>query len=266
MRKLLLLIVASGLASLAQAGSVHIEDLTWPEVRDAIAGGKTSAIVYAGSTEQKGPHMALGQHTFVAHYVGERIAVALGDALVFPILPYAPTGDPAAKTGHMRFPGSVSLSPEVYASVVRQIALSGIAAGFKEIYLMGDHGDGQRALQRAAETLDAQWARKGVRVRHVPDLYYSSRAQARKYLTDRQIAWGDHAGAWDTSELMFIDAGHKWIRHQKIAQSGAAEKTTTGVEGDPSKASPELGKLFIEFKVNAAVAQIRALRKAARRQ
>ena len=46
--------------------SVFIEDMTWPEVRDAIAAGKRTAIVYVGSIEQNGPHMALGKHNFVA--------------------------------------------------------------------------------------------------------------------------------------------------------------------------------------------------------
>jgi hypothetical protein len=50
--------VASSLS--AQSESVLIEDLTWTEVRDAIAAGKTTAIYYAGSTGQNGPHMALG--------------------------------------------------------------------------------------------------------------------------------------------------------------------------------------------------------------
>lgn len=264
MLKLLLLIVVSCIGSLAHAGSVYIEDLTWPEVRDLIAGGKTTAIVYAGSTEQKGPHMAIGQHNFVAHYVGGRIAETLGDALVFPILPFARTGDPMAKTGHMRFPGSVSLSSEVFLGVVRQIALSAIAAGFKEIYLMGDHGGGQSELKLAAESLDAEWTNQGVLVRYVPDLYLKSREQARKYMTDRQIVWGAHADAWDTSELMFIDVGQKWIRRDKLATSDAAQRATTGVDGDPTKATPEMGKVFIDFKVSAAVAQIRALRNAKR--
>ena len=39
---------------LAQSKSVLIEDLTWTEVRDAIAPGKTTAIYYAASTEQNG--------------------------------------------------------------------------------------------------------------------------------------------------------------------------------------------------------------------
>ena len=35
----------------AQTRSVYIEDLTWFEIRDAMAAGKTSAIIYTGGTE-----------------------------------------------------------------------------------------------------------------------------------------------------------------------------------------------------------------------
>ncbi|HTL25746.1 MAG TPA: creatininase family protein, partial [Burkholderiales bacterium] len=59
--KVLLLLVLGILLPAAHAQSVYIEDLTWPEIRDAIAAGKKTAIIYAGSTEQKGPHMATGQ-------------------------------------------------------------------------------------------------------------------------------------------------------------------------------------------------------------
>jgi creatinine amidohydrolase len=79
---------------LAQSKSGLIEDLTWTEVRDAIATGKTTAIYYAGSTEQNGPGLALGKHIFIAHYTAQRIAEELGNALVYPTIPYAPAGDP----------------------------------------------------------------------------------------------------------------------------------------------------------------------------
>ena len=83
-------------AAAAQTPSVFIEDLTWTEVRDAISAGKTSAIFYAGSTEQNGPHMVLGKHNFVARHVAGSIAKSLGNALVYPIMPFAPTGDAAS--------------------------------------------------------------------------------------------------------------------------------------------------------------------------
>src|SRR6266850_6887653 len=89
-------------APLVAQRSVYIEDLTWPEVQQAIQSGKTSAIIYNGSTEQNGPHMAIGKHNFIARWVAGAIAIKLGNALVYPTLPFAITGDLTTKTGHMR--------------------------------------------------------------------------------------------------------------------------------------------------------------------
>ena len=248
---------ASGVAQ-APRQPVLIEEMTWTEVRDAIAAGRSTAIIYVGSTEQNGPHMVLGKHTFIAHFVAQRIALELGDALVYPTLPFAPTGDAAAKTGHMRFPGSVSLSATVFDGVVRGIAASAIAAGFRQIYIMGDHGEGQDRLRYVAQTLDARWRARGVRVRYVSDLYYKEKEQARAYLAQRHIAPDLHAGTDDTSELLYIDS--LWIRRDKLARSDSTEQATTGVDGDPTKATREMGEVFIGYKVADAVAQIRAFR------
>ena len=250
---LLLLALASTAA--AQSASVMIEDLTWPEVRSAIAAGKTSAIYYAGSTEQNGPHMAIGKHNFVAQHVGRRIAEELGNALVYPVMPFALTGDPAKKTGHMQFPGSVSLSPETFGAVAREVAASAISAGFRNIFLMGDHGGGQDVLKKVAEDLDSQWAPKGIRVHYVPDLYYKSQEQMRQYLAQRGMTVGAHAGSPDTAQVMFVDKDRKWIRRDKLAPGDKA----SGVDGDPRQASADLGKIFVEFKVASAVAQIRKI-------
>jgi creatinine amidohydrolase len=244
----------------ARSRPVLIEDMTWTEVRDAIASGRTSAIIYAGSTEQNGPHLALGKHNFVAHYVAQRIAEELGDALVYPTLPFAPAGDPVAKTGHMRFPGTVSLSPSIFEGVVREIASSAIVAGFRQIYIMGDHGGGQDQLRSAAESLDATWRSRGIRVRYVPDLYYKEKEQMRAYLALRHIPYDTHAGTDDTSEIMFIDTIGRWIRADKLAPSDSTRQAATGVDGDPTKATREMGRVFIGYKVSNAVSQIRGFR------
>ena len=245
-------------AAQASRHPVLIEEMTWTEVRDAMAAGRTTAIIYVGSTEQNGPHMVIGKHTFIAHYVAQRIAEELGDALVYPTLPFAPTGDPVAKTGHMRFPGSVSLSLPVFDGVVRGIAASAIAAGFRQIYIMGDHGEGQELLHHVAHSLDTKWRTKGVHVDYVSDLYYKEKEQARAYLAQRHIAPDLHAGTDDTSELLYIDS--LWIRRDKLAKSDSTQQATTGVDGDPTKATREMGEVFIGYKVADAVAQIRAFR------
>jgi creatinine amidohydrolase len=240
---------------LAQSKSGLIEDLTWTEVRDAIATGKTTAIYYAGSTEQNGPGLALGKHIFIAHYTAQRIAEELGNALVYPTIPYAPTGDPIKKTGHMRFPGTVSLSEDTFGAVAREVALSAIAAGFKNVALMGDHGGGQQTLKKVAEALNAEWSPKGVHVYYISDLYYKEKEQMKEYLTKHNMVIDEHAGIDDTSEVMFVDKDNKWVRKDKLAPDNGK----MGVRGDPTQASTGLGKMFVEFKIRNAVNQIRSL-------
>jgi len=240
----------------AQAASLYIEDLTWPEIRQAIASGKTTAILYVGSTEQNGPHMATGKHNFVAHYVAGLIAAKLGNALVYPTLPFAITGDLVQRTSHMRYPGSVSLTPQVFAGVVHDVALSAIDAGFKYVAVMGDHGDGQNVLATVARQLDEAWRPKGVRVLYVPDLYFKEKQQAAAFESARGISRDVHAGTDDTSELMAIDGAHRWIRYDELTLS-ATQQAAVGVDGDPTKATPALGRIFIGYKVDDAVAQIR---------
>src|SRR6267143_2676964 len=199
--------------------SVYIEDLTWPEVQQAIQSGKTSAIIYNGSTEQNGPHVAIGKHNFIARWVAGAIAIKIGDALVYPTLPFAPTGDAVKRTAHMRFPGSVTLTPQTYRSVVHDVALSAIDAGFRNVFIMGDHGDGQDVLDAVAKELDAQWKPKSVRVFYIPDLYFKEKQQARAYEASHGLPTHDvHAGADDTSQLMALDGQHRWIRADKLAR------------------------------------------------
>src|ERR1700675_3670633 len=258
--KRLFLLVALLLVALpahGQAPSVWVDDLTWPEVRDAIAAGKRTAIIYVGSSEQNGPHMVIGKHNFIAHALAQRIAEELGDALVYPTLPYAVAGNPISRTGHMRFPGSVSLPPEVFFGVVRGVGQSALTAGFKVVALMGDHGGGQDELALAAKELDAQARPDGARVLFIGDLYAKSRVQMRDILAKRGLPTNeDHAGIPDTSSLLYLQAQQgQWVRPDKIELADAK----TGVQGHPQFATAELGKVYLDLKVDLAVKQIRSL-------
>ena len=234
----------------AQAGSsVFIEDMTWPEIRDAIAAGKTTALYYAGSTEQNGPHMVTGKHNLIAKHVVARIATSLGNALVYPVMPFAPTGNPVQKTEHMAFPGSVSVEKETYARVAREVSLSAAAAGFTCIVLMGDHGGGQDALGGVARDL----TKSGVRVVHVVDVYERSNVMSMTLLQKLGLPYGDHASIIDTSELIFVSphAVRMALRSQATEQTGSS--------GFAQFASAKLGEQFIGYKVQAAVEEIRGV-------
>jgi creatinine amidohydrolase/Fe(II)-dependent formamide hydrolase-like protein len=244
-----------------QTPSLWIADLTWPEVQEAIAAGKRTAIIYAGSMEQNGPHMVIGKHNFIAHALAQRIAEELGDALIYPVLPYAITGNPITRTGHMRFPGSVSLPPEAFFGVVRGVGQSALTAGFKVVALMGDHGGGQDELALAAKELNAEARTDGARVLFIGDLYAKSRVMMREILAKRGLPTDeDHAGIPDTSSLLYLETQGQWVRKDKVALADAK----SGVRGHPQYASAELGKIYLDLKVDLAVKQIRSLLAAAR--
>jgi len=240
----------------SEGSSVWIDDLTWPEVQEAIAAGKRTAIIYAGSSEQNGPHMVIGKHNFIARALAQRIAEELGDALVYPVLPYAITGNALTRTGHMRFPGSVSVPPEAFFGVVRGVAQSALTAGFKVVALMGDHGGGQEELALAAKELDGEVRASGTRVLFIGDLYAKSRVQMRDILAKRGLPTDeDHAGIPDTSSLLYLETQGQWVRKDKIALADPKN----GVRGHPQQASAELGKIYLDLKVDLAVKQIRSL-------
>src|SRR5450432_1143708 len=102
------LVVALGAGAQAP-GSVFLDELTWTELRGQISAGKTTIIVPIGGTEQNGPHMVLGKHNVRVKALSEKIALALGDALVAPVMAYVPEGDAAPPTSHMRFAGTISV-------------------------------------------------------------------------------------------------------------------------------------------------------------
>jgi creatinine amidohydrolase len=257
----------------AQTNSLLVEDMTWTEVRDAIAAGKTTAIYYAASTEQNGPGVALGKHVFIAHYLGSKIAAQLGNALVYPTMSFAPTGewgltgpgviDPAKKTGHMRYAGSVNLAEEAFGAVAHDVALSAISAGFKNVVLMCDHGGAaQSQLDKVATKLNEEWSPKGIHVYYIPDLYFKEKDVMKDYMQKHGLPVDSHAGTDDTSELMYVDKmvngeSSKWIRKAKLIK--AREGDGTGVDGDETKATIELGKIFTDAKVSLAVNQIKQL-------
>src|SRR5664279_829713 len=174
---LILLAFVSAAAWAAPApDSVYLEDMTWTEVRDAIAAGRTTVIVPVGGTEQSGPHMVLGKHNVRVHVLAGRIAAQLGNALVAPVLAYVPEGRIEVPTGHMRFPGTISIPDEAFRALLEGAARSLRQAGFRDIVLIGDHGGYQAQLQAAATRLDREWAATSARVHYIAEYYRAGEA------------------------------------------------------------------------------------------
>ena len=141
-------------------GSVFIEELTWTELRDKIAAGKTVAIVPIGGTEQNGPHMAIGKHNVRVKLLAGKIAAALGTALVAPVLAYVPEGEVDRPTGHLRFPGTITVPEDTFEKTIESAARSLQLHGFRDIVFLGDHGSTQTGEEAVARRLNRLWAGK----------------------------------------------------------------------------------------------------------
>jgi len=67
---------------------------------------------------------------------------------------------------------------------------------------------------------------------------------------------GSHAGISDTSQVLFVyPAG---IRPTRLAPRGGGPDS--GVSGDPTKATAEIGRMGLSLKINAAIRQYRRLK------
>jgi creatinine amidohydrolase len=238
--------------------TVFFEDMTFNEIRDLIQGGYRTAILPTGGTEQKGPHMALGEHNFVIAYTADKIARALGNTLVAPVISYVPEGNYSPASGHMRMAGTISMPDDAGFTMLLEAAAASLkGSGFKTILLIGDSGGNQNGMAATATKLTAAWAADGVKVVHIPDYYEKGGDAVDKYITDTlkipadQI--GGHANISDTSQLMYVRPD--LVRVDKMEPGNA----TNGVSGDPRRATPQLGKIFLDLKVAAAMAQIRQL-------
>src|SRR5579863_4074805 len=163
---LLVLCVLGALAPAARAAgpaSLFIEELTWTELRELIAAGTTTVIIPIGGTEQNGPHMAIGKHNVRVKLLAGRIAAALGNALVAPVVAYVPEGSVDPPSSHMRFAGTISIPVDVFERTLEAAARSFAVHGFRDIVFIGDHGGYQRSEEAVAKRLNREWLRRPAR-------------------------------------------------------------------------------------------------------
>ena len=259
-------VAAASAAPAAPVRSVQLEDLTWTELRDAIAAGTTTVLVPVGGTEQSGPHIALGKHNVRARVLSAEIARRLGNAVVAPVIAYVPEGNVSPPTSHMRFTGTITVPESTFESLLASTAASLRQHGFRDVVFLGDHGGYQRSLQRVADTLNRQWKADPRCRAHALLAYYDATQKAyvdalrRKGHSDAEI--GEHAGLADTSLMMAVDKSLVLPEQFAAAAKGGR---ALGVNGDPTHSSAELGRLGVDAVIETSVNAIRAATGPARR-
>jgi len=205
------ILIIVGMTAFAQTPSrvntkdiVELALLTHTEVYDKIHNeGMTSVLIVTGGTEERGPHDVLGGHTIMARHHAVEIAKKLGRTLVAPVLPIA-----VAATGlreNTNQPGGVQMPPDVFKAVQLAEIESMAMNGFKDIFLMGDHGGGQQQIREAAEEMDQKLSPKGVRVYYIGDFYNKTHDDVDMYLYEHKLPIGGHGAMMETSEMLYME-------------------------------------------------------------
>jgi creatinine amidohydrolase len=250
---------------------VEFEMMTWPEVKQALEAGKTTALVYTGGTEQRGPQNVNGGHNLMARETVRAIALRLGNAIAMPVLPYTPNNASAA------LPGTIGLTPELLGAILERITEQSMTTGFKNVVLMGDHGGGQPDVYRTvAKKMDDKYAPEGKHVYFCDEVYAKAQGDFDDWLASQGYPRSSHAGIPDTSTMLYLGGDKGWVRKELIkdalgdpmpppgergrgrgnADPNAPPRKNNGITGDGRKSTAALGKRAFEMKVDYAVRQI----------
>jgi creatinine amidohydrolase len=247
--------------------TVLLEELSWPEVQDALARGIRTVVIVAASIEQHGPHLPMVTDTAIGQAVGERVARKLGNALL------APPIRPACSDHHLAFPGSLSIPQEVFIETVGAYVRSLAPHGFDTFVLFSSHGGNFAPLEVAGARLREEFGPKGVRV--VVFAGTAALQDMMKVMVGTAAAMGApqdvdaiHADVTETSVMMArqpslvsagrLEAGYLGrINTTEIFTRGMRAITPSGVFGDPRRASAQIGDAVVERLSDFLVAFVR---------
>jgi len=234
--------------------SVFIEELTWMEVRDALQAGKKTVLVPTGGVEQNGPYLATGKHNYILRATSEAIARKLGKTLVAPIVAFVPEGRIDPPSGHMKYPGTISLSDDTFERLLADICASLQVHGFQHIILIGDSGGNQKGMKQVAGKLNEAWKDKTTRVHFIPEYYdYPGVKRWLEQQGIKQTDEGLHDDFAITAQMMVVDPTTVRMK-QRIA---AGKFRINGVELAPPEKTIEWGKKIIDFRADTTIQAIR---------
>ena len=217
-----------------------------------VFGPDAVGLVPVGATEQHGPHLPTGTDTVIATAVCAGAARRTG-AVVLPAIAVG------CSFGHGRdIPGTLSLSPELLAAVVRQYAEWAAASGLRRLLFLNAHMGNAAALGAGTDhlRLDRPDLRSGW-----TEWWELTPELRAAMLREGQDVHGNRA---ETAMMLhlapeLVDLAAAATADDEDRTAGLVFRYTvsalsrTGVTGRPSEATPELGARLVE-EAGAALA------------
>jgi creatinine amidohydrolase len=240
----------------------RLAHLTWPEARELIADNPL-VILPVGSTEAHGPHLPLDVDSHQVGHVAELVAERT-NSLVAPTLPYG------YATMWMAFPGTITLEADTFQQVLVELVSSVLHHGFKRVMILNGHRPNATSVDVAARrVMDSQPPDSPAKVTavsywepgalHVHDLRKSEvggMGHACELETSFQLATRPELVKMQTLEdvdppLVGWDLVAPGEPARTYARWPAPGKQHPAIFGDPTVASADSGRAFLEVVVDA---------------
>jgi creatinine amidohydrolase len=244
---------------------------TWPEVESYLE-KSTGIILPIGSTEQHGPTGLIGTDALTAEFIGRQLGEDVG-AMV------APTISVGMAQHHMAFAGSVTLRPSTLMLVVRDTLVSLARHGFDRFFFVNGHGGNIAPVNTAFSEVHAELG-------EVAALAAPGSNQMPAEVTCRLANWfdmpsvkalsqelyGDKRGTHATPDEVAV-TWYAFPDQQRSSDLGPVARDTDPIQGaadfrrrhpdgrrgaDPSLATPEDGRRFVEAAVADLAKEYRA--------
>jgi creatinine amidohydrolase len=234
--------------------TIRLEEMNWPDIRDAIDRGFTTVVVAVGSTEQHGPHLPTMTDTRIGDALANAVALKMGHALQARTIPFG------CSEHHLAFGGTISMKPETLRLIIRDYADSLVRDGFKKIVFLPSHGGNFAPVRQAID--EARRAHPGIDITGYTDLHGFMNVL---YAASAEFGIGEdesgaHAGENETSFMMALEGG--LISGNRMApgylgplgdkelaiifDKGMPAVTQNGVIGDPRRASADKGARYLD--------------------
>lgn len=224
-----------GVAGMNVDKVVELDLLTQSELADKIANGSTSAFLVTGGTEIRGPHATIGVHNVLSTRRAVEAARRLGKTIVAPIIPFAVAATGGYNANSWKAfaeadgptapnPGAIQVDAVTFKGIIQGGVESLMYIGFKNIFVMGDHGGGQSEMKAVAEEMTAKFAAKGIKVFYVGDFYQKTHDDVDMYMYNHKLPIAGHGGMMETSEMMYWESTqYAFIRptHKTVPFDGA---------------------------------------------
>ena len=240
---------------------------TWPEMAEVVK-KQPVVVLPIGSVEDHGPHLPLDTDNFLIwSFCEEAARRAEGDILLMPLVPYG------FETHHLDFPGTIDIRMEHLLNFMLDITKSVAHHGFERILIADGHGSNMPILDLVARRTNLEtkalcgafiWpslapeaigkVRQTERggMAHACELETSvylhldservqmEKAKADMDMPSSEFIWMD---LMEGSRVLLMD---EWTRFSK-----------SGVSGDPTRATPDKGKIVFEAVVEAFLRLVR---------